>query len=166
MTATPFDPQRLVNLPPRETRARHTARDTMLYALGVGAGSDGSMGTEALRHAYEGELQVLPTMAAVMAWPGFWLREPQYGVDWKKVLHAEQSLEVHAPLPAAGELVSRLHIERIVDKGPAKGSLLHSRREIADAATGRRLATERRRTFLRGDGGHGDAIAPGATPED
>jgi acyl dehydratase len=158
---TAFDPQRLVRLPARETRVRHEVRDTLLYALGVGVSNAGATTAEALRHGYEAQLATLPTMAVVMAWPGFWLSEPQYGVDWKKVLHAEQSLVLHAPLPAEGDILSHLVIERIVDKGAAKGSILYSRREISDAASGQPLATERRATFLRGDGGHGDALAPG-----
>ena len=158
--AAAFDPARLVAMPPRHTRARHDARDAMLYALGVGVSNESATSPATLRHAYEQQLAVLPTMAVVLAWPGFWMAEPQYGVDWKKVLHAEQSLVLHAPLPAEGELTSQLVIERIVDKGEAKGSILYSRREIADAS-GRPLATERRGTFLRGNGGHGDALAAG-----
>ena len=158
--AAAFDPARLVAMPPRHTRARHDARDAMLYALGVGVSNESATSPATLRHAYEQQLAVLPTMAVVLAWPGFWMAEPQYGVDWKKVLHAEQSLVLHAPLPAEGELTSQLFIERIVDKGEAKGSILYSRREIADAS-GRPLATERRGTFLRGNGGHGDALAAG-----
>ena len=158
--AIPFDPARLVALPPRETRARHDARDTILYALGIGVSNQDATSPATLRHAYEKDLAVFPTMAVVLAWPGFWLSEPQYGVDAKKVLHAEQSLVVHAPLPTEGELTSQLYIERIVDKGEAKGSILYSRREITDAG-GKALATERRATFLRGNGGHGDALAAG-----
>lgn len=158
--AVAFDPARLVALPPRETRARHDAHDAMLYALGIGVSNQDATSPETLRYAYEQDLTVLPSMAAVLAWPGFWLAEAQYGADWKKVLHAEQSLVLHAPLPAAGELTSRLFIERIVDKGAAKGSILYSRRELADAG-GKPLATERRATFLRGNGGHGDALAAG-----
>lgn len=163
--AVAFDPKRLVAMPPRETRARHDARDVMLYALGVGVGQGEATAPHTLRLAYERDLTVLPTMAVVLAWPGFWLAEPQYGVDWRRVLHAEQSLEVHAPLPVEGELTSRLHIQRIVDKGAAKGSLLYSRRDLFDA-NGTLLATERRSTFLRGNGGHGDATAEGVAPDE
>jgi acyl dehydratase len=151
---TSFDPAQLLRLPPRDTIATHTERDVMLYALGVGVGVDARTGAEALRFAYEAELAVLPTMAVVMASPGFWLREPQYGVDWKRVLHAEESLEVHRPLPANATLTSRLAIDDIVDKGRAVGAILYSRRELYDAC-GAHLATERRASLLRGDGGKG-----------
>ena len=62
-----FDPARLLAMPPRETTAAHDARDVMLYALGVGVGSDEPGGDEALSFAYEPRLAVLPTMAAVLA---------------------------------------------------------------------------------------------------
>ncbi len=157
-----FEPARLVALPPRETTAAHGESQAILYALGVGVTNAGALEPEALNHAVGAPLSVLPTMAVVMAWPGFWMMEPQYGIDWKRVLHAEESLELHAPLPARAEVTGRIHIERIVDKGAAKGSLLYSRRELFDVATGQHLATERRTTFLRGNGGAGDAQAPSA----
>ena len=156
-----FNPEQLVSLPPRETHAQHDARDAMLYALGIGVSNEDAQSPATLCYAYEKDLTVLPTMAVVLAWPGFWLAEAQYGADWKKVLHAEQSLVLHAPLPIEGKLISQLYIERIVDKGTAKGSILYSRREITEAASGQALATERRSTFLRGNGGHGDALATG-----
>ncbi|MEM5386651.1 MaoC/PaaZ C-terminal domain-containing protein [Paraburkholderia phymatum] len=156
-----FDPAKIVASPPRETIATHDARDVILYALGVGVGTESATSDATLRHVYETQLQVLPTMAVVLAWPGFWLKEPQYGVTWQKVLHAAQSLEVFAPLPPQGELRSVLSVERIVDKGADKGSLLYSRRDLYALEGGALLATERRTTFLRGDGGHGSAGANG-----
>lgn len=157
-----FDPRRLVALPPRETTAAHGEVQAILYALGVGVSNEGATTSEALRYAYGPQLQVLPTMAVVMAWPGFWMMEPQYGIDWQRVLHAEESLELHAPLPASARVTGRIFIERIVDKGAAKGSMLYSRREIFEVQSGRHLATERRTTYLRGNGGCGDAVTPGA----
>src|SRR3546814_624454 len=76
-------------------------------------------------------------MAVVLAYPGFWQKEPEYGIDWKRVLHAEQSVVFHAPLPVEGEVRSELTIDHIVDKGADKGALLYSTRKISDAATGR-----------------------------
>ena len=151
----PFDADRLLALPPRETVATHDHRDVILYALGVGAGIEDPLSDQSLRYVYEKRLQVLPSMATVLAFPGFWLAEPSYGIDWKRVLHAGQSLELHGVLPVEGQLVSRLVIEDIVDKGADKGALLYSKRDIYDVSTGDHLATDRRSTFLRGDGGKG-----------
>lgn len=132
----------------------------MLYALGVGAGSDPSE----LRYVYEHGLQTLPTMAAVLAYPGFWQKEPQYGIDWKNVLHGEQSIVLHAPLPPAGDVVGEMSIESIVDKGVGKGALLTTSRRISDAVSGTLLAVVRQVTFLRGDGGCGSVAAPPPAP--
>src|SRR3546814_13475479 len=93
--------------------------DLMLYALGVGAGQQPDQ--DDLRFVYEEGLQTLPTMAVVLAYPGFWQKEPEYGIDWKRVLHAEQSVVFHAPLPVEGEVRGELTIDHIVDKGADKG---------------------------------------------
>lgn len=156
----PCDPEYLLNLPPRIDTHRYTARDTILYALGIGAGAE----PEDLRFVYEGELQAFPTMAVILAYPGFWQKEPQYGIDWTRVLHGEQSTVVHAPIPVEGEVRGELVIERIVDKGEAKGALLVSRRDVYDAATNAHLATVRQVSFLRGDGGCGGSSAPLPAP--
>jgi acyl dehydratase len=159
-----FDPARLLALPPRVTVATHAERDVILYALGVGVGIDDPTGERTLRYAYERDLAVLPTMGTVLAWPGFWMMEPQYGIDWKRVLHAEESLEVHGPLPVRGEIRGELRVEDVYDKGADKGALVFTRRDLRNAASGRLLATERRTLFLRGDGGRGGKTGPTPPP--
>src|SRR3546814_17556037 len=110
---------------------------------------------DTLRFAYEQDIQVLPTMAAVLATPGFWAKDPRYGIDWKRILHGEQSLTLHQPIPVEGKLLSRFHIEDIHDKGPDKGAILYSRREIYLHRSGDHLAQERKDTCLRVDDGKG-----------
>ena len=52
-----------------------------------------------LRFAYERDLVALPTMTAVLASPGFWMRDrADLGIDYTKLVHGEQSVELHAPL--------------------------------------------------------------------
>src|SRR3546814_13897699 len=94
-----FDPERLLKEPPIETIAQHNLRDVILYALGVGVGVEAATSMDTLRFAYEQDIQVLPTMAAVLATPGFWAKDPRYGIDWKRILHGEQSLTLHHPIP-------------------------------------------------------------------
>ena len=141
-----LDPDRLLKLPPQETRHSFTTRDTILYALGVGA--------DDLRFVYEKDLQALPTMAVVLAYPGFFWQDPAYGIDWKKILHGETSVELFATLPTAGDLHGRTTIDAIYDKGADKGAIVLSSRRIEDSA-GTHLATVRNTLFLRGDGGFG-----------
>ena len=52
-----------------------TARDTILYALGVGASLDPS-NTRELRFTYERRLAMLPTMPVVLGRPGPWFKDP------------------------------------------------------------------------------------------
>lgn len=153
-----LDPDRLLGLPPRVTVHSFTERDAILYALGVGAGE------EDLPFVYEAGLKALPTMAVVLGYPGFWQKEPQYGIDWKRVLHGEQSVRLHAPLPVAGTVRSELTIDRIVDKGTDKGAVLLSSRRIYDAGTGLHLATVSQTSVLRGDGGFGGSTQGASTP--
>lgn len=153
-----FDPDYLLALPPRVTMHSFTERDTILYALGVGAGVD------ELPYVYEAGLKALPTMAVVLGYPGFWQKEPQYGIDWRRVLHGEQSIRLHAPLPVSGTVRSELTIDRIVDKGAEKGSVLITNRRIQDDATGQLLATVTQVSMLRGDGGFGGSSEGAPVP--
>jgi len=142
-------------------RQTYIERDTILYALGVGLGHD-PMDRAALRYVYEDGLQALPTMAVVLGYPGFWAKDPATGIDWVKLLHGEQSLELHAPLPAAGTVVGSTRVTAIVDKGAGKGALMFSERDIHDLAGGQLLAVSRSVSFMRGDGG----FSVGGQPSD
>lgn len=102
-------------------RHTYTERDTILYALGVGFAAD-PLVLEELRFVYEKELQAVPTMAAVLASPGFWMRDrKELGIDYLKLVHGEQGVTIHSPLPAAGTLIGQSRVTRIVDKGEGKG---------------------------------------------
>ena len=135
-----IDYETLKNWPFPDLEQSYGARDTMLYALGVGCGHD-PLDRGDLRFVYEEGLQALPTQAVVLGYPGFWLKDPGTGVDWRKVLHGEQGLVLHAPLPAAGTVVGRTRVTEILDKGAGKGALLFSEREVVDKASGRLLCT-------------------------
>lgn len=157
------DPERLLNWPVPEAQQRLTERDTILYALGVGLGTDPTDEGQ-LRFLYEAQLQPLPTMAAVLAYPGFWQKDPALGLDWVRLLHAEQAIEIHRPLPVAGELVGRTRVTGLVDKGAEKGALLFQERRITDAASGELLCTASMTSFCRGDGGFGGPSGPVPAP--
>ena len=153
-------------------RHTYTARDVMLYALGVGMAQD-PLDREELRYVTEGDLRVMPSMAAVLASPGFWMRDqPEVGIDYVRLVHGEQSITLHKPLPAGGTLVGTTRVTRVVDKGAGKGALVHTEKTLTDAADGTLLATCEAVIFCRGDGGFsasggGDAPGPAAraTPD-
>jgi acyl dehydratase len=151
--------ERLKNWPFSEVEHDYRAKDTILYALGLGFGAD-PMDRDQLRFVYEEGLQAVPTMATVLAYPGQFAKNPESGIDWKRVVHGEQNVVIHQPLPAAGTVVGRTVIEEIVDKGAGKGALLYSRRDVRDKASGALLASLRSTSFLRGDGGFGGPSGP------
>jgi acyl dehydratase len=132
----------------------HTEKDAILYALGVGLGRD-PMDEDELPFVYEKNLKVLPTFAAVLGWPGFWLRDLDTGVDWVKVVAGEQGLVLHRPLTGRGTAIGRTRITEIIDKGAGKGALIYSERVLIDGASGEKIATVTQTTFCRGDGGFG-----------
>lgn len=165
-----IDYEKLKAWPFEAVRHTYTWKDAALYALGVGYGHD-PLDARQLPYVYEGrdgadqpsrlELRAVPTMAVVLATPGFWPKHPDSGIDWVRVLHGEQNLVIHRPLPPAATLVSTNRVERIVDKGAGKGALLVQVRELHDAGSGERLATLESLTFCRGDGGFSDRAGNG-----
>jgi len=151
--------ERLLNKRFPELRASYTRRDTMLYALGVAACQD-PLDEGQLRFSYEAALQALPSMASVLAHPGFWIKEPELEVDWVRVVHAEQSFVLEAPLPPEGEVVGNYRITGVLDKGPQTGALMYFEKAL-HAANGTFLGTVNSTYFLRGDGGCGSWGEPG-----
>lgn len=145
-------------LPPLEIDHSYTERDTILYALGVGVGVAATENPEYLRFVYEKDLVALPTMAVTLAYPGFWAKDPKYGITWQKLLQGEQSIELHRPLPVEGRVLGVMTIDEIYDRGVEKGALLYFSRRIFDHGTGDHLATVRQVNVLRADGGFGGPL--------
>jgi acyl dehydratase len=157
-----IDYKKLMAWPFPDLEHTYAARDTILYALGLGCGSDPTDAQD-LRFVYEEGLLALPTLAVVLGYPGFWLKDSETGVDWRKVLHGEQGLVLHAPLPAEGTIIGRTRIIEIFDKGD-KGSLMLSERDVIDKASGKVLATLSATAVLRGDGNFGGPAGPVPPP--
>ncbi len=143
-----------------ELRASYTKRDTMLYALGVGAAVD-PLDVRDLKFVYEKELQALPSLSCVLAHPGGWIMEPALEVNWLKLLHAEQHFNLLRPLPPEGEVLGRYRITGIVDKGEQSGALLYLEKSL-HSVDGELIGTVGSTYFLRADGGGGNWGEPGA----
>ncbi len=151
----PLNYDLIKNWPLPEVRQQYTAHETILYALGVGAATANPLAPEDLQLAYEKELKALPTFATILASGEFWMSRPEAGIDLTRVLHGEQFLTIHKPLPAAGTVIGRDSIDEIYDKGADKGAVLYMSRRLYDADTGEHLATSSWSTFMRGNGGFG-----------
>lgn len=136
-----------------ELRQSYTEKDSLLYAVSLGFGQD-PLDAGQLRFAYEGDLQAVPTMPAILCHPGAWSSDPAFGITRAKVVHGEQRVFLHAPLPPAAELVAQAQITAVEDKGD-KGALIHVLRTMRDAASGAAIASVLHSTFCRADGGFG-----------
>lgn len=149
-----IDPDTLLAWDFGVTELSYTAKDAILYALGVGLGTDPVDETE-LRYVYERELAVLPTFAAVLGHPGAWFQDPRTGIDWVHVLHGEQSAAWHAALAPTDTLTCRAEVTDVEDKGPGRGALVRWRRILHRGSDGALMATLDSVLFCRGDGGFG-----------
>lgn len=132
-------------------------RDTMLYALAAGMGRD-PLDQRELKFVYEGEgFVAMPTLAVVVARSTLARTLP---INFAQVLHGEQTLTVHNPLPTAGKLIADTRIVRVLDKGADKGALIYHETVARRADDGVLLFTVGGSLFARGDGGFGGAAGP------
>jgi len=155
----------LLNYDIPEVRQRVSPEDAVFYALSVGLGQD-PMDERQLDYVdAHRALRVLPSMAVVLAHPGFWVANPDTGVDAVRVVHGEQRITLHRPLPSSGTLIGKTRVTGLVDKGPGKGALMYSEKRITDADSGALLAVTESTTFLRGDGGFGGPSGPVRAPD-
>lgn len=152
-----IDYQRLKTLAIPEVEQVYSAKDTILYALGLGFGAD-PVDPHQLKFVYEDGLKALPTMPVVLA--PLARAGVDLGINRKLVVHGEQGLTLHKPVPVSGTVIGRTYLDEIVDKGAGKGALLYFRREVLDKETGELIASITSTTFARGDGGFGGPNGP------
>lgn len=138
---------------------RYTVKETILYALGVGYGEPATDAAQ-LTFVYEGGLRAAPSMCVVLAHPGFWMQRPELKIDWLRLLHGEQSFELHRPLPASGHVRAEYEVVAVEDRGAERGAVLHQAKKLYDVASGDLLAEIQGVFILRGDGGCGSFGTP------
>ena len=98
---------------------------------------------------------MLPTFAAIVG--SGWVS--QMGTfDLAKLVHGEQEVRLHRPLPASGSLEATSEIVGIYDKGKAAVVTVETRSVLA--GTGDPLCTTRMTLFIRGEGGWGGDSGP------
>lgn len=137
-----------------------TDRDTMLYALGVGAGTaDLAFTTE---NSHDIAQQVLPTYAVICCM-GFAAAGKIGTFNPALLLHGSQQVRLFEPLPAAGKLQVVAEVADIQDKGEGKNAVVMLRARGTDPATGTPLAETLTTLVIRKAGGFGGQ--PGQRPE-
>lgn len=141
-----------------------TPKRVMLYALGIGLGAD-PVDKDELKFVYEKDLVAVPSMAAVLGYPGNWLRNPETGVNYLKLVNAGNAFEIHNPIPTEGTLTARMRVDEIVDKGEGRGALVMASRDVTHKETGKHIATIRTTTYCRDDGGFGGPDGPVPEPQ-
>jgi acyl dehydratase len=129
----------------------YSERDVMLYALGVGCGTD------ELKFTYERELEVLPTFAVIPSFPAMLNLGGAMQVNPAMVLHGEQAIEVPEPIPTEGHVSTTPTIKAVYDKG--KGAVVVVATESVDAK-GKVLFRSQSSIFVRGEGGFGGDRGP------
>jgi acyl dehydratase len=145
------------------SEASWDSKDCLLYALGVGAGVLDPTGFElefTTENSQDVTQRVLPTFPVVV--PGGAGAFGQIGTfNPAMLVHGEQSVELHAPLPVEGSVSSVTTITGIYDKG--SGAVVVSRTVATDKSTGSPLWTTSNSAFIRGEGGWGGDRGPSGT---
>jgi acyl dehydratase len=136
----------------------YTWKDAVLYALGVGAKAD------ELDFLYEGRgPKVLPTFAVVPSFASMIAVSADLGANPVMIVHGEQSIRLHRPIPPEGKLSTTSEVKGIYDKG--KGALCVVEAKTVDEK-GAPLFDNVFSIFVRGAGGFGGERGPEAVKAD
>ena len=143
----------LVGVPGEPAERSWTSKDALLYAIGVGAGLGNPL--EELQFTTENTAgvpqRVLPTYGVLLAQAR---ASGDLGdFDRAMLVHAEQSIELHRPLPVEGTLRTSAVVTGIYDKGSA--AVVETENRAVDAVSGAPVVTTRSSVFIRGEGGFG-----------
>jgi len=126
----------------------YTWKDAILYSLGIGAGFS------ELEYCYEKDLKIVPSFAIALIFDFFFKAATASGVNLMGILHGEQELIFHNPIPPEGTMTTTGKIVDLYDKGKNKGALI-----VAESDTfhdnGQKLFTSIITIFGRLDGGFG-----------
>ncbi|MGE0549538.1 MAG: MaoC/PaaZ C-terminal domain-containing protein [Kofleriaceae bacterium] len=132
-------------------------RDVVVYALGAGAK------VNELDFLYEGEgPKVLPTFAVVPAFKALAQTAARLKTDLLMVVHGEQTIKLHRPIPAKGTLVTTGKVANIYDKGTGALVILETTTHEKDGGTP--VFDNTFSIFVRGQGGFGGDRGPKTSP--
>ena len=147
----PIDPAEALNADVPVEPYRWTADDVILYQLGLGAGWSAPTDPGELTYVYEQDLKVLCSFGVIPAFEAVArLNEaPGCEIDMLGLLHGEQDLRIHAPIPTEGSVDTVARVAEIWDKGSAALVVIEAESRLA----GTPLVTNRFSLFCRGEGG-------------
>ncbi len=136
-----------------------TDRDTLLYALGVGAGTADLAFTTENSHGIE--QQVLPTYAVIACLP-FAAAGLIGSFNFAMLLHGSQGIRLYEPLKPTGKLSVVAEVTDIQDKGVGKNAIVMLKATGTDPDTSKVVAETFMTAVIRGEGGFGGQ--PGQRP--
>ncbi|MEL7156286.1 MAG: MaoC/PaaZ C-terminal domain-containing protein [Actinomycetota bacterium] len=145
-------------------RASWTSDDALLYALGIGAGVSDPVGAE-LEFTTENtagvDQKVFPTMVVLF---GFTSKGGKSAMseagtyDPRMLVHGEQGIKLHRPVPTSGEVETVDEITGIYDKG--KGAVVATKTVGTLVDDGQPLYEATASVFIMGEGGWGGDRGP------
>jgi acyl dehydratase len=132
------------------------SKDALLYAVGIGAGTDElAFTTENTANVTQ---QVFPTFAVVIGWGRGSAMRNIGTFNPAMLVHGEQAVTLHKPIPVAGTARLTSTVTGIYDKG--KAAVVVTETSAVDVADGSPLYTVRSSAFIRGEGGWGGDRGP------
>ena len=156
----PIDPSKALGAEIAGTESSWTEDDVILYHLGVGAGVPATDASE-LEYTYEKNLKVLPSFGVIPVFGSMvgLAAVPGMKFNFAMLLHGEQDITLHQPLPTAAKVKNSGRVAELWDKGKACLAVLEMN---TDLENGEKLFTNRFSLFLRGEGGFGGEPGPKA----
>ncbi len=155
-----IDPNKALGAKLGEGTYSWTKDQVILYHLGVGAGDPATDPGE-LEYTYEKNLKVLPSFGVIPVFGamGGLGTTPGLSFNFAMLLHGEQDIEIHQPIPPEATVTNSAEVVGVYDKG--KAALVVLEVKTRDEA-GKPLFTNRFSLFLRGEGGFGGESGPKA----
>ncbi len=154
----PIDLEKARTARPIESSASWSRDQVILYHLGVGAGARATDPKE-LEYTYEKSLKVLPSFGVIPVFGamGGLGAMPGVQINFALVLHGEQDIEIHRPIPPEAKVRSSARLANIYDKGKAALIVMEVATKLE---SGEPLFTNRFSIFARGEGGFGGDSGP------
>ena len=153
----PIDAHELRNAAVTDVAFSYTEKDAILYALGVGCGSDPLDAGQLSYVSEHAGLRTLPTFAGMFIPDTIVL---DAGIDVANMLHRTESLQLFRPLPASARLLANQKVLSLGDRGEKRGADLELETELRLARDDEVVCTIVTRVIARSDGGFGGTAQP------
>jgi len=131
----------------------YSERDLIIYALGIG------FTKQNLEYVYEGakDFKAFPTYGVILPSNAGAEAFLSTKANFAMVVHGEQRLQIHNPLPKGGTVQTTATLEGVYDKG--SGALIVMRFDTREKS-GAPVCTNWVSAFVRGSGGFGGPAQP------